>query len=1159
MFETLDSLAIESTSPLSAPYSIFIHIEDETTADHSLYQTLSHLSASSELAVVSEASNINNLLDDVLSRIYKRRHMSWILEKRLQNVQQNEETISQNVHNIIENALEIVESAMETCVKVTNLLSKFFRQICDPNGVYSDVVLSQVCNIFYKSIAIDEILKKKTSIKLDLNNLQKYLNKKSTTMLNNRIKTAIEWLAMHDNFGRAMQKELSSLSDMPKVANVVWTAISKMLKERSYCQSNLIYAYFTTLIFFVYSFPEPFTLIVGAPSGIKELVESIPYVPLYHELSLGSFEKISKLSMFQGQPFEPKTTIPCNVLPSLRKEFEEISMKISSFLTRKSSSVNKELLDAVVRAIRLLTYTRSLLRQQYCEKLANPPKEPENLQPYERSMRYGYKEDDLSALLQLLSQCRDLHDLLRSNTPFIFESINLSISTAWQEFIKYTLAKCYIKMTRDKDKLAVILESLRSIGTHYEPSEKWSMKEKGMKEEAFNGKIDEKLFAPSPQLIEFVRIQLHHIVCPISEFMRQGRAFTSATALKQKQIESINNFLNQSFEWAELLSFDQMLEQAVLQSDFYFKEVELEVNNTIHFSPTASMPWRLCNFALNNYKQPELTELIFYPLAIYDDALYTATKMHKSDLMADEIRSEGQVCTDTLNAIIATFTFNAFRAFSTLRQFPDKMTAYVADNLKGDTTLPISKAYRLRTIIQQNRFHYLAKNISITQIIAQVVDKSMNQGVADLFDLAKKHGLTAALAISHGLEVLRDTHRLLTENGLPLLPFTSIARGAKNDSNPLTFIGDYFKNTISHLFKEIIPKYTLAINPHRFIPNKKVALRPSSSLGSSEIGKIMVIATENSLAFVTVSHFTFFVRQCSEGSLAVMMRYIESHIPKIFKNFTEAYSSIKPRLSRVKDSPYGTLPKNVFARYESAYKYLTDDKQMENLLLSLQALGNLFIALEMLDEALVIRRFSLAHALSVLKSKDEYKKGIDKLFDDNFAKSVGQITGQSSEIAVDSAGMCLRWAFQVLLKEYANEQGLFAEDSLIEGSARLPPANTMKGFASMWSIIEFVFALKECTRPGKDTGLAAYGVGVTLAGAIMALVSEQNGLVKVMSIGTKIARASASEPNDDYEPLQKFNNVYGVVKAAYDWGIAFFKPNIDIVKKLSGLKALKNE
>ncbi|EAY12692.1 hypothetical protein TVAG_117140 [Trichomonas vaginalis G3] len=1156
MTENLETVQLDSTSPMSSPNSVFLHIEDETVADHTLYQTISNLSAATELSFCTEANNISNLFDIVLSKIYGRRSVSNILEKRLIRKPENEKQISENVTPILSSTLDIIEKCLEICSKLQTFLGKFLKQLNEPNGIYSDVILTQICNIIYKSVAADQMLIKKSSIKKDINELQKFLTRDAISRLDIRIKSCSNWLSQKLAIEKTLETEFKKYADLSRIINIMWAYLNKILQERSLCQPNLHFAAITSLIFFVNLSPDTFTLMNVIPT-IRDYIETNPYVPLYHELSLGSFEQLQSLPAFQSESFTSRSQQPPQIITDLRKEFEDISQIISSYLTRKTAAPNTDFLNAVVRAFKLLNYTKAVLRQQYVEKLAKPPAQPDSFKSYERAIRYGYTEPELSSMLQLLSHCRDLHDLLRSNAPFIYESVSLSISVIWQDFIKHKLAKCYIHTQRDKDKLSEIIETLRSIGTHYDQGEKWSMKEKGMKDEAMKGRISEDLYSPNPQLIEFVRIQVQHLANPYGEYMiKTGRAFAHSQAIRDKEVGYINEFVTSSFDWTDILAFDQLLEQSVVQSDFYFKEVELEVNGVVNFPVKASLPYILAQFALQNYKSPELTELIFYPLSIYDDALNTATKIHKSGLMVEEIKSEGIVCVETLKALISDFTFNAFRAFSTLRQFPDKLRTYVAEKLPQQYKMPISKAYRLRTIIQQNRFHFLAKNINLIQLIAQKVDDNMNNAVIQLFKLAKTHGLTASLAISHGLDALKDAHRLLTENGLPLLPFTSIERSAKNDTFPLGFISEYFKNTTQHLFKEIIPNYTLAINPHRFIPNKNVTLR-SESLGSNEIGKIMQYATESSLAFVTVSHFTFFARQCSEGTLALIMKYINSSVEKTYTNFVNAYLPLKSRISRCKDSPYGTAAKGVYAKYESSYKYLQDDTAIDSVLHALQGLGNLFVALEMLDEAFVIKRFSLSHALAVLKSKDDNRKGLEKLFDDTFSKSVATISTTSPDVAKETAGMCLRFGIHCLIKEIMKNPEVLDEQLITdrESCHKMPPFNQMKGFASMWSIIEFVFCLIEANKmPGKDKGLVKYGVGVTCGAAILCLATDQTALAKVLSIGVKISRASNVETEETFEPLVKFNNIYCVVKAAFDWAITFFKPSVEIMKKYIELK-----
>jgi hypothetical protein len=86
--------------------------------------------------------------------------------------------------------------------------------------------------------------------------------------------------------------------------------------------------------------------------------------------------------------------------------------------------------------------------------------------------------------------------------------------------------------------------------------------------------------------------------------------------------------------------------------------VRLDLDKVVQFAIRSSIPFILYQFALENYGQPEITEVAFYPLSIYDDAAHTALNAHKSKMIFDEIRAEAEMCRKTLSVLIGEFTFN---------------------------------------------------------------------------------------------------------------------------------------------------------------------------------------------------------------------------------------------------------------------------------------------------------------------------------------------------------------------------------------------------------------------------------------------------------------------------------------------------------------------
>lgn len=105
------------------------------------------------------------------------------------------------------------------------------------------------------------------------------------------------------------------------------------------------------------------------------------------------------------------------------------------------------------------------------------------------------------------------------------------------------------------------------------------------------------------------------------------------------------------------------------------------MNNVIQFPVRASLPFILSQFALDNgNNDSEITEIILYPLSIYDDAAYAALNRFKSQMLFDEIRAEAQIALSTLIVLISELSFNPTIALSIFKVLPREILKKLKKN-----------------------------------------------------------------------------------------------------------------------------------------------------------------------------------------------------------------------------------------------------------------------------------------------------------------------------------------------------------------------------------------------------------------------------------------------------------------------------------------------
>jgi hypothetical protein len=692
-----------------------------------------------------------------------------------------------------------------------------------------------------------------------------------------------------------------------------------------------------------------------------------------------------------------------------------------------------------------------------------------------------------------------LHDLIRANLPVLYDKVSRQISQEVQGFLKNTLEEAHVRAKHLKEAIRTVFDTLRAATVRWssdETSEITAKKASDLK------KHHSAHFASSSshQLVQLVRIQMQHLMNPESQFMQApSKVKRVAKSLHEQDQVHLFEFISESATYLNLLSLEDTLTLAGDQSCFYFKEVRLDLNGVVQFPVRSSIPFLLCQYALDNYVQPELTEILFYPLAIYNDAALSAVNHHKSSMLFNEIRAESEVCLATLSVLIGEFTFNAFRTFATLRQLPERM----ATRLKQTHRWPLSKAYRLRSLLAQSQFFLLSKQVALPALIAPRVDSELNSAVAKLFEVGKDLGVIASLAIDHALSIIRETHRMLVADGLPMMSFSDIERAAKQDNVVGSHCSTFFTATLQHLFKVVARRYALNLDPLRLMPPKRVQL-PADPLGKLSLGRILKEALESTVSFASLSHFSAWINHFGDGGLATVADRLREYTAKSVEHFLEQYHQVSSRLVRINDPPFGAPTRVAFTRFEGAYHFFLEDKPVLSLLRAMQAIGNALGIAALLDQAVALRATDAAQLLGYIRGvnaeggppRDEFIR----LFDATFAESAKVLASRTLSLHEDVDRVFLSAAVGVFTKMFTAEIEAFTEPQVMS-----PDFTVMVGFPAVWTVLDFVYSMIEGSRMHEDEcGFAQFGFGVMLCAALILLETKQLKLAKILSIGNRM-------------------------------------------------------
>jgi hypothetical protein len=195
----------------------------------------------------------------------------------------------------------------------------------------------------------------------------------------------------------------------------------------------------------------------------------------------------------------------------------------------------------------------------------------------------------------------------------------------------------------------------------------------------------------------------------------------------------------------------------------------LEKAGNSNFTVPESLPFILGEFALRNFSIPELTELIVFPLGFYDPARVAQFKLN-SQFLFTGITIEAGMCVKNLSILISEYTCESVRAFAMIR-FLGQSSAALIDQLCLQGHSIESTPYRLSILLQQNQFFLHCGQIDIKNLIFNSLENRMQRSIQHLTRFGEQSGISQFVPGVHGLDIVRETHRLLLQNGFALLPF----------------------------------------------------------------------------------------------------------------------------------------------------------------------------------------------------------------------------------------------------------------------------------------------------------------------------------------------------------------------------------------------------
>ncbi|OHT13614.1 hypothetical protein TRFO_03390 [Tritrichomonas foetus] len=1149
----INDLPIFGTANRSVPVISLIEQIDQDDYSNMPFSTIS-VPAARVLSTITQIEQVTKTIETHIAHIYTQRSKTQNLADELKANNINEAKITPAAQKMYDEIINTFTSLKRDVDSAIQNISAVLAGNMFENGIYSNELIDKLCLLIMRLETLGHLCPTRSALTDDVSNLTRLLNNKTDPAAFQNFQMLRMWLSTPQSIHRDLLSKVSDCLNIQfdvvsKIFNIFWNRINNSISEKRYILADMETAYIISLMFMIDLYRDRQAAEAKESKKKKQTLKDLskevlnflaftraknPFLILYFEFAVDfdSFVVSERLDQKYGNKARMTFSL-ASINTQLRDDLNKFAQELTNYLGQDvpSDSMTAKMIVTVPEILRKVNSSIHLLRAFVIDvhNHANTTPEPEETQTapkskYEIAMTKTITDTDREEIMQILAICRSFRELIYEQLPSLSPTFSKYVQDRLQDFLKAPLDHALEKTKSMKNSIDSEIKTIRNISK------------------------SDKVLTSSPHisLLLLVRAQIQIFINPESPSMEGG---LMKKGLGGTDVNAFNSFIKTSDYFIDMLKLEDTLSRACDQSSLYYKEYFLNIHRSnvkksVYFPVTSSLPYTLIDYATKSSDKQDIVGALFYPLSIYDDAASTALKVLNCKFLYDEILAESEIC---VSAVVNTITGSSYQ--KVVKFFVDRFAAQYNPNAlsTADLNQMAGNPLKITTFLQQNNFFLLGRHFNIKKEISDILTNKFSEDLNKLFDLITKFGLTCIHIFSKTSDILRETHKAFVEAGHILDNFDMIRDKVMMTHTSNSFLSEFLSAIINHTCSILIPSYFMHSNPYRLVPQTG---EEGLSKALHGIRHIYPPSLRQTTAFVTVDHIREFLRIADDGAIYVFMDSVKSYVSDIFQEFCDIYQNVCIGIRRIPDVPIGSGCHKAYDRFEGAYRSFQHDDSINNLFDHMKYIGNLISFCFMLDIAYSVKRSSRQQVMTYLMENsnnsnvfsffDERFRELSKYFSaqcQNFTPKASEINPPFLHIVVSEIANCIR-----------NNWAVFQETT-----ANILDFPTMTGFAAVWSVLEYVFCLKEVHRKDaaitgaelkQSTGsFAVYGEGVLVAAAGILCVTNQTSLSRAVSIGNRIIQQKQTDLAAlDEEVLSKFFGVYKLVQASIESSIATLNP-----------------
>ena len=1160
-WKTINDVKFVETSPRSVPLATFIRYPAQGYVDE-VISVKTNIPAAKHIAFVKAVQEDIAATESYLYDIYSKRSIVSPLSKKredgkddnddgevMKRIKESGETGRAIAESLFTPLYQYVSGLKEKVEEIYgNITHMFMNENLFVNGQWSDYLLDSFCLLIYRFTALQKIASSKEAISNDLSQLM-LLSQTGGSQgpINTQLVTIKMWIASPESITDNLVKKLTDDVTAERVLvifKIFYKYIRGKLENRNFIIPEQRYHY-VVMLKFIFKWYQSAVLKEERDKPnvkkskrvlqplkddyimfLKATIDTYKLIPLIYDCTIETKEKMDE-SIFNIK--KPNIKNPANFpklgARELAAKAQDYYNKLSSIISEMSnaqkqkdkyklelddSKFSEKIVEFLPDVLKNMSMIMSVVRQLIIKKQLSPPvpenEEQKKLCSYELSMRYGMDDSTLTALLALLWIARSTRELLSNNITLISQAISDATQKYLQNYAINLLPQAVLRNQEHKALITDVIESCRLLLGYYDSDTNFSITAKKVSKLP-TIKPNINVGVPALYIIQLIRAQMQLLTNKDAPAVSKQGLFTGQP-LDSDDEKMFKNFIEHTAYFENLIDLETSLERICDQSQFFFKEYYMSMNHRTFFPVSTSIPVILSKFALEHYKIISLSGAIFYPLSIYDDAASAALRVLKSRMLYNEIKAEASICIQYISREIAEKAFLPIMKFATLRMTEPEILKQFSAIDKDETIQEDISSLRLGVILQQNMLTILGKTIDTKTLISQRINEIFKEKMDAIMSIVEKYGLISMHVVTRLIEALKKAHKLFTTFNLNLMAFDDLVRISFALDNPASFQSRLLTSIAFNLIDTVISDYSILTFPLRIIPKSPLNIADDIMKVFKDLtGKLLSYVLAPTASFISVETIKEFFWNLDDGAIMIFHQQLVNVIPELIEAFIEIYKACPAKLKRIQNPPSSVTCYQAFDRFEGAYHYFIDSAECRCCLSLMTQIGNILLISQMMDNAFILKRTTEAQVSSFMFSESplapEDTQRVPELFeiyDKPFQATFQYFNLMAKKIQPTEVNMpMLCAATKALVNSLLPNYQLFAESS-----SNLFDIQSLTGFASIYSVLEFISSNIIVLPSSEGGGVLQYGEGIYFFAAALLLLTKQRRLFRALSIGEKI-------------------------------------------------------